>query len=91
MIEYTVDLLDRVDKELVSWSYEVENRMRNVLQVCESTLKTIENEIKVVNMQINQINNELKEARQAIQINKENEIRFKNMITKFNKVNETTN
>lgn len=81
MIEYTVDLLDRVDKELVSWSYEVENRMRNVLQVCESTLKTIENEIKVVNMQINQINNELKEAKQAIQINKENEIRFKNMIS----------
>lgn len=85
MINYTVGLLESVERELEEWEKEVEDKIRRVSTECLNTIKMMEEEIRVVCDQIKYIESENKLADDVIRENQKNEILFKKQIAENKK------
>lgn len=80
MIEFTVGLLNKVERDLEEWGKDVENRIKEVSIQAAKTIETIEGEIKLASDQIDLLENDLKMADDVIKANDDAEIKFNKII-----------
>lgn len=81
MIEYTVGLLTKVEKDLEEWGKDVENRIREFSIQVTKTIDAIGAEMDFTSQQINLLENDIKGADDVINANNAAEIKFNKTIT----------